>query len=180
MQSLFLGYLGEHQSRVIRFWVKKYLEQFPDCTFSILHKRSTDSAAYPIAHANMHVKNNWLLWDIQSSDVAIAGKGQCELVATDNGSIIKSEIFETLVSPALDDSQEPPEPWESWVQEVIESAELAENAVSQYPMIVGNYWHVWNVREGQWENTGVRAKGAEGLTGVQIAEDDYVLQSEGE
>lgn len=126
-----IGKLGENEARMIRFPVGDILKEFPGVSFSLLNKRPNDPDAYPVPSENYVVDGNYLLWTVTSGDVAQKGNGECEIVASKDGEIVKDEIYCTETERALDGSGTPPDPWQSWVEDVEEAAEDAENAAQR-------------------------------------------------
>ena len=117
---VFLGRLGENEARVIQFHVDE------GYTYTVLNRRPNDTDAYPVPSENVTVDGSTLYWTVMSGDVAQEGLGECQVVESENGKIVKTEVYDTRIGHALDGSGDPPEPWESWVHEVTEAAETAE------------------------------------------------------
>ena len=135
-----LGRLGENEARVLKFYVKDILDEFPDASFAILHKRPGDEVAYPIISFEQDGK--YLYWTIGSGDVAKVGIGCCELIATSGSVVVKTIIYTTKIDCALDGGGEPPEPWEGWVEQVSRDAasarQSAESASASEAIVVEN------------------------------------------
>lgn len=57
-----------------------------------------------------------------------------------------------------------------------EGVERAETAASHYPIIQNEYWYVWDVVEGEYVNTNIKALGEDGV-GIKstVLNDDYTL-----
>ena len=125
-KTVVLGRLGENEARTVRFLVGNILYHFPAATFTVLNQRPGDADAYPVG--NVVTEGNYVLWTVADADVAKAGSGQCEVVARQDGVIVKTVIFTTKTENALDGAGTPPEPWETWVDNVIGAAERAEAA----------------------------------------------------
>lgn len=125
-KTVVLGRLGENEARTVRFLVGNILYHFPAATFTVLNQRPGDADAYPVG--NVVTEGNYVLWTVADADVAKAGSGQCEVVARQDGVIVKTVIFTTKTENALDGSGTTPEPWETWVDNVIDAAGRAEAA----------------------------------------------------
>lgn len=123
-----IGRLGENESRVIRFPVDDIIAEFPNCVFSLLHRRKGDPSAYPVPVTRFMVDGGWLYWTVTSGDVGIEGNGKCQIVASEDGKIRKTDTYLTRVDSALDGSGTPPDPWASWQQDVVNAADRAEAA----------------------------------------------------
>jgi len=126
-----IGRVGENKARGIKFPIGDCLKEFPGCTFSLYNKRPTDPDSYPVPTENYTVEGDYLLWTVTSGDVAYKGSGKCEISATVDGIIVKTDIYITSIDEALDGSGTPPDPWQGWVDDVTEAAERAEAAVQE-------------------------------------------------
>lgn len=111
---LLLGRLGENLAREIVFVdeVAAWLSEYPNAAIGLLNQRPGDTQGYPVARAV--VSGGALHWTVTNTDLSAEGNGRCELVATDNGVVVKSAIYDTIILTALDGSGETPEPWEDW------------------------------------------------------------------
>ena len=123
-----IGRLGENEARVMQFYVGDVQRDFPGCSFAVLNRRPNDPDAYPVNSSYYTVEGENLLWTVMSGDLTQEGIGECEIIASVNEQIVKSEIYATRILRALDGAGDPPEPWQSWVQDVEEAAERAEAA----------------------------------------------------
>ena len=135
-KTIMLGRLGENEARVIRFNVAEILKEHEDASFVINNRRPTDATAYPVGSVYVALADGYLDWTVMSQDLTAEGIGECEIVAYEDETIIKTAIFRTQIERALDNSAEPPDPWESWVQQVAEDADRAEEAAENAESIV--------------------------------------------
>lgn len=128
-RKIILGRLGEHITRVKKFNIGNLLAQYPDALFTVLNRRPGEESAYAVAASHCEIDGNCLLWTIHSEDVAIEGKGRCELhMQNGEDGIYKSYIWDTEVLEALDGSGEAPEPWQPLVDEIAVAANEARGA----------------------------------------------------
>ena len=127
-KKLKLGRIGENEARAVRFDISRIQAEFPGASYSMLNMRPADPDAYPVNGQYIRIEGNYLYWTLQSGDLTEDGLGECELKATVDGVIVKSEIWTTEICPALDGNGTPPEPWESWQQQVENDADRAEAA----------------------------------------------------
>ena len=77
-----------------------------------------------------NIDNAEVIWRVTESNTINAGMGKCELFFFKDDVLIKSAIYDTIVTNALDyeEGSEPPEPSASWVSNVLEvAAELKTN-----------------------------------------------------
>ena len=165
-----LGRLGENEASKVIFDVSAFLSEYPNAAIGLYNQRAGDRRAYPVA--NISVSGNTAEWLITNTELTKVGNGKCELVAIENNTIVKSEIYCTVVFDALDGSGSAPEPWDSWQDEFIElkndaveAASDANEAESHYPRIVNKIWEVWDAVNGQYVSTGVVAEGKDGTDG---------------
>lgn len=128
-KPIILGKKGENNSVRWQFpVVKKWTELYGlGGTFSLVHQRATDEAAYP---CSITWDDETVTWEITSSDTNVPGLGKAELIYTLDSVVAKSVTFDTKALDTLNPSAEPPEPWESWIQEVIDAKDDAEDAAS--------------------------------------------------
>lgn len=123
-----IGRLGENEARVIRINVSQIMRAFPGAAFTVLHRRPGDMDAYPVNGAYIAMDGENVLWTVASGDVEKEGVGQFEVVASVDGTIVKTVVYNSRVDHALDGAGDPPEPWESWVTDVTDAADRAEAA----------------------------------------------------
>lgn len=121
-----LGRLGENLHRRIEFDVGEFAEQYPNATYSLMHQRAGDNAAYPVE--NVTQDGTSLYWTVTNSDLTAQGQGKCELIVVDGDVIAKSIYYLTVVLPALDGSGEAPSPWDSMLEQFEALKEAAEAA----------------------------------------------------
>ena len=167
-----LGRLGENETRIVRFNIGDIKADFPGAEFMVLNRRPTESAAYPVSLNYIAESKNHLDWTIQSGDLLYQGLGECQLIATVDDKIAKSQIYLTEVLKALDGSGNPPAPWAGWVQGVKDDADRAEAAAAAAasaavhgPEIIDGEWYVWDEEEGDYIGTGISAEGEPGQPG---------------
>ena len=127
-KKVHLGRIGENEARAVQFDISQTQAEFPGASFSVLNMRPQDPDAYPVNGQFIRIEGSNLYWTLQSGDLTEDGLGECELKATVDGVIVKSEIWTTEICPALDGNGTPPEPWESWQQQVEDDADRAEAA----------------------------------------------------
>ena len=87
----------------------------------------------------------------------------------DDGYTVYEAEIPLIKRPEVTDEQPTPQQ-ESAIEQAIIALNIAveqcETNVSHYPMIVNDYWVVWDAQIGQFVNTGVRAKGENGRDGA--------------
>lgn len=79
---------------------------------------------------------------------------------------LRSDISDAQPTPAQEDIvAEAISALNEGVERTEQAADDAEEAVRHYPRIVNGYWQVWDVDTQQWQETGVKAVGEDGLPG---------------
>lgn len=129
-----LGRVGENQARRVIFDITDWITEYPSATIALLNQPPGATDAYPVP--SITVDGNSVYWIIESADVPKYGCGRCELIATQNEVIVKSEIYGTVTQRALDDTGEAPEPWESWQQVFAGMVQEANEAVAEAQRIL--------------------------------------------
>ena len=168
-QPVFIGRVGENNSRPVPFYIGDILEKYPDAVFSLMHKRYGDQAGYPVNNTFFDIEENLLIWRPQSGDLADEGIGELQIKATYNGDILKTKVYKTETKEALDDSADPPEPWESWVEQIEDAAaaaeqaaEEAEAAVAHEPIIgLNGNWYTWDPETEEYVDTENPSRGSD-------------------
>jgi len=126
--SIFLGHSGENLATQIIFDVCQTLEEFgEDGTFILLHQRPWDKASYPV---EITLSGHKVLWNVTSADTAqatTARKGCAQLQYLQGEQVVKSQLWSTIVEPAIGKAGDAPDPEKGWVQEFLETvAEMIE------------------------------------------------------
>lgn len=129
-----LGRVGENQARRVIFDVAEWNAEYPSATITLLNEPTGATDAYPVP--NVTVDGDNVYWIIESADVPKYGCGRCELIATQDEVIVKSEIYGTVTQRALDDTGEAPEPWESWQQVFAGMVQEANEAIAEAQRIL--------------------------------------------
>ncbi|MBO4793609.1 MAG: collagen-like protein [Deltaproteobacteria bacterium] len=131
-----LGIQGENEVIGIAFDVSEYLARWPGASVGLV-VTPPQGDAYP---KTVTVSNGVATWVVTSGDTAYPGLGKCQLVLTQNGTIVKkSPKYETRIIEALTATGEAPSPVTDWitdaqtelgnVQAAIVDAEAAAGAI---------------------------------------------------
>ena len=135
--QMYLGKQGENNAR--RFLFKDVLtwrEVFGEGRCELIHQRNGDSAPYPVA---LTYEDGIPYWCVSAADTAIAGEGKCELRYIVDDTIVKSNIYTTIVKKTLGEgTAEPPEPYQDWVDQVIEATELVMQRGDGHESVITN------------------------------------------
>ena len=112
MQAIRLGRMGENERTLVIFDVSDIVSEYPGAEFTLLNKVPGASDAYPCEAVDRI--GGVLDWQITGAELVAQGRGQCQIVATVDGIVAKTCIYNTEILPALDGSGEMPEPWDTW------------------------------------------------------------------
>ena len=123
-----LGRIVENQYTRVAFPIETYALEYPTAEFTLLNRRPNDALAYPVA--NIEKDDEYLYWNVTSSDLTVDGIGECEFVVTVDSVVAKSIIYVTKVLPALDGSGDVPDPWESWLTQFQQYANIASESAA--------------------------------------------------
>lgn len=129
-RPLELGRAGENAHTRVVFDVSGWLAQYPQAAISILCRRAGDESAYPVPASQLETADGTLYWTVSAADTGVEGSGQAELVAMQEGVIVKSAVYQTQTLPALTGGGDPPDPVADWLEEA-EAAVTAANAAAQ-------------------------------------------------
>jgi len=160
---LLLGKKGENLATQVQFDVKDWIEEFGTGSFALLHQRKTDTQPHAVV---ITTSEGIVYWNVADTEVAIPGPGVCELQLTVGTTIAKSVTWVTTTIDSLSPAGNPPAPWQSWVTQVLNAASSVEEAVEHYPYIdeTSKHWIAWDVENEDWYDTGVSAKGENGIS----------------
>lgn len=123
-QTLNIGKTGEHEALRVQFPISDWLKDFGNGVFQLLHKRSGDAEALPVAVTS---DSEYVYWLVSRSDVAYDGLGNCELVLMVDGAVAKSQTWLTRVEQSISsDGETPPDAFKSWVDTVLEAAGMVK------------------------------------------------------
>lgn len=129
-----LGHQGEQGAVCIVFDLSEYRKTYGEGTPQLLVRRPTESAPYLAALA---VEGDAASWTVSAADSAIDGFGACELQWAVENTLVKSEVFETYVTPSLAvPSAEPPAAAADWVNAVVSAAQSVLAAAEAQKVVV--------------------------------------------
>lgn len=126
---IFLGYVGENKATQIAIDVAEYLTQYPGASCTLLVKNPIGDI-YP---ATTKVVDGELIWEVNSSDTAVAGNGQIEVtISGTNEEILKSAKANTILKMSLEGpTGEIPDPYQSWLNELQKKVTAAIDGATQ-------------------------------------------------
>ena len=163
-----LGRSGENNARQVEFDITRWRGLYgDDGQVQLIAQRTADEEPYPCA---IEVDGPRVLWTVSAADTAKPGNyGRCELSYHVNGTLAKSETWQTFVLASMGAATgDPPEAYQAWIDQVVavgaaaeESARKAEEALLYGPVIGENgNWYLWNAVVGEYEDTGRFSGGA--------------------
>lgn len=181
-----LGRQGENLARQIRFDLSCWIKLYGNGIAQMLAQRPEEETLYPVP---LYMDGNNAVWVITSADTEIAGRyGRCELRYYVGDVLAKSEVWYTIVEPALETGEGAGnEPAQDWVSQVLqagvdaqEAAQRAETAAIRQPIIQDGTWWTWDPKTGEYQDTGTPASGSGGASykighGLKVEENTLLV-----
>lgn len=121
-EALRLGRQGENLALQVRFPIAEFKEEYGEGVFRLAAQRQGDAAPYLVEVTS---DDNFVYWNVTSTDTAKDGIGRCELQYYVGDVIAKSQVWLTRVLTSLEDAGETPEPYETWVSRVLSASAQA-------------------------------------------------------
>ena len=122
--NLSLGRRGENAVRQVIFDYSGWKAAYGSGVVTLLVKRSTDTAAYPVS---LTYDGDTAIWTVSATDTDKVGNGVAEFKYTVDEQIAKSALFGINVQQDLGaPTTDPPDPYETWLDELedLEAATL--------------------------------------------------------
>lgn len=119
VQRLDLGIQGEHNAHVIRIDCTGWLQQFPNGTVSLYHKRNGDNEM-GVTGATFDRQTNILSWEITDYETYYSGEGVAEIRLTEGTATKKKKRAITLVRQCVvgEDGEPIQSTWQGFIDEV--------------------------------------------------------------
>ena len=164
-EPLVLGRVGENDAVQVVFNTEGWRQAYGEGEYQLLHQRCGDPAGYPVALLSC---GEQLIWNVKAADVALPGRGQCELIYTVGQTVAKSVIFTTWVEEGMMGEEEIPEPWADWVNDVLGAAsEIKATVIPTFVLAADGHLHVYVGNSDDVDLGNVKgADGAPGEPGV--------------
>lgn len=164
-EPLVLGRVGENDAVQVVFNTEGWRQAYGEGEYQLLHQRCGDPAGYPVALLSC---GEQLIWNVRAADVALPGRGQCELIYTVGQTVAKSVIFTTWVEEGMMGEEEIPEPWADWVNDVLGAAsEIKATVIPTFVLAADGHLHVYVGNSDDVDLGNVKgADGAPGEPGV--------------
>ena len=160
-----LGIQGENIAIAVSFDLTGYYSTYGDGQVQLLVQRSDDNLPYPV---NLKIKDSCALWEVSSLDTSIPGFGKAELRWIAGETVVKSNAYTFFVFESVGEASDPPEMWKSWLDELLDAAADVQATVENVlPYIDAETytWHIWSAAESRYIDTGISARGEDGLRG---------------
>lgn len=161
-----IGWDGENLWRPQAFDCSVLLANHPNGVITLWLLPNGETDAFPVA---LERDGNMAIWTPTSAELVVK-MGQLQLMCVDGVAVGKSAVVYYQRSDSLVPGEASETP--SWAVQVVQDVNAA---ASHYPKIENGYWWVWDVTNGIWVNTMVKASGAE-IDPADIADavDDYM------
>lgn len=153
---LLIGHDGENDWRPQRFDCSPLLANHPNGNITLWLLPKGESQAFPVA---LERDGNIAIWTPTSAELVVK-TGRLQLMCVDGIAVGKSDATYYMRADSLVPGEASDMP--SWAVQVVQDVQAA---ASQYPQIIDGYWWVWDVANGIWVNTNVRASGGGGAAG---------------
>ena len=153
-----LGYDGENNWRPKSFDCSTLLADHPNGIISLWLLPQGETQAFPVV---LERDGNMVVWTPLSEEMT-ARTGALQIVCVDGTDVGKSAVVLWDVDESIVPGAEHPADVPSWATQVMEQY---QDAVEHYPQIIDSTWHVWDVDNETWEDTGVSAQGVNGEDG---------------
>lgn len=116
-----IGRVGENLATEVVFDISHWFEEHGIGTVNLLVEQN---GVLYIPEKIENTNSSEIRWIITNENTASAGLGRCELYYSNNEFIVKSDIYDFIVTATLDEDEigVPPVPFESWFDKVISAA----------------------------------------------------------
>lgn len=119
-----LSKTGTNDTTTVRFNVETWLDAYPDCIITLVHRRPTEEFGLPVVV--LPIENGKALWLVSNADTYYAGTGDLELVMNRGTDNAKSATYNTEITMSVARQDvEPPEPYQGFVDYVTQKASEA-------------------------------------------------------
>ncbi len=175
-----LGMQGEHLACPVSFDVSAWASEYGLGAVQLLVQRNRDTVPYPV---ETRAEGTLIHWDVTRYDTAAAGLGAVQLLYLVDGKVAKSRRIGMYVGASLGADPPNPDMLPGWADQVLQASADAKQAASQaetakqaaeaatvhMPQIQAGTWHVWDMDQGKYVDTGVAATepGPQGEVGPQ-------------
>lgn len=130
-----IGRAGENLATIVQFDVSDWLSDFGTGGDFQLYIEQGGGSIYP---QSVSQEGSIISWEVKNVNTAIIGMGKCELQYIKENIVVKSILYDIVVTNSLDAEAagDPPSAIESWLEEIQKDWSEIENAAS-YARIAG-------------------------------------------
>lgn len=133
--TLELGKTGTHYVRAFRFDISAWQEAYPDGIINLIHRMPDANEPYVAGY--LRLGEGYIDWVVQSSDVAVPGYGECELVMIVDGvAVDKTDTYPTHIEEQLGTNSVTPPTGATWVEQVLTVGNATLQAVEGFEDLV--------------------------------------------
>lgn len=133
--TLELGKTGTHYVRAFRFDISAWQDAYPDGIINLIHR--LPDANEPYVAGYLRLGEGYIDWVVQSSDVAVPGYGECELVMIVDGvAVDKTDTYPTHIEEQLGTNSVTPPTGVTWVEQVLTVGNATLQAVDGFEDLV--------------------------------------------
>ena len=173
--TLELGKTGTHYVRAFRFDISAWQEAYPDGIINLIHR--LPDANEPYVAGYLRLGEGYIDWVVQSSDVAVPGYGECELVMIVDGvAVDKTDTYPTHIEEQLGTNSVTPPTGATWVEQVLTVGNATLQAVDGFEDLVAEKEQdITDLASGKEQNitdlaaqkiAAIEAKGAQTLDSI--------------
>ena len=173
--TLELGKTGTHYVRAFRFDISAWQEAYPDGIINLIHRMPDANEPYVAGY--LRLGEGYIDWVVQSSDVAVPGYGECELVMIVDGvAVDKTDTYPTHIEEQLGTNSVTPPTGATWVEQVLTVGNATLQAVEGFEDLVDEKeQEITGLASGKEQNitdlatqkiAAIEAKGAETLDSI--------------
>ena len=120
-KTMHIGRVGENLATEVVFDISHWFEEYGVGIVNLLVEQN---GVLYIPEKMENTNSSEIRWIITNENTAVAGLGRCELYYSNNEFIVKSDVYDFIVTATLDEDEigVPPVPFESWFDKVISAA----------------------------------------------------------
>ena len=121
-----IGYVGENKARCVTFDLTDCIEQFGAGSFAISFIRQGDVQPYIVTDTDQ--LENTAIWEVNSTDTAVAGYGVVQLQYIVDSVVCKTAQYRTVTYDSNASAGDIPDPYENLLDQIAAYAAQAQTA----------------------------------------------------
>ena len=117
--TIHIGRVGENLATTVVFDISNWKKEFQNGTAQLIINKDGENY-YQIVSQKVANEKTEIHWVVTNSNTQHAGMGKCELIYTSNDVVVKSAIYDFIVTNALasEEGAEPPDAFKSWFEDI--------------------------------------------------------------